>query len=176
MVLSYLYQTPLVSFYYATLSVATVLFLSLLGLIVFLIYDIFRLQYLKALQRQFLERRISQNSSIIPFVIAPKKQVFFISTAILSAPLIASIPLADIWVSYDVVGIVAVVMVLCCLLSFVVRGTRHPKHYNKAVRHYFRGDLGSAVKFARKSTRSKRNPARMWLAAIVQEKANKNLQ
>jgi len=94
------------------------------------------------------------------------------SASIVAALIIISIPFVDIWAYYDIHGSAMLLMILCCVFSFLFRGSRYPKHYNKAVFHYYRGNITKAVRLAKKSAKVKRNHARAWLEDIIRLEAN----
>lgn len=145
---------------------------TFLAYVVFAIYDITRFYYLKVLQRYYLKQNPSKEFAAIPFVIASKRYAHCTMTLISCTLIILSIPFTDAWSTYDIHGVTIFIVMLCCLLSCVMRGARYPKCYNKATRCYYKGDIKKAVRYAEKSSKFKGNHAIAWLAEILRAKEN----
>ena len=138
--------------------------------VVFGIYDILMFYYFKALQKYYLKRDSQRKFNEVPFIIASKNRVYCTSLFISIAVIFALIPFTGTfeWMNYEFYPAVTVLMTwICCLLGFMLRGPHYPWHYNRAVRHYYKGNIEIAIKYAKKSAKSKRNPARAWLTEIL---------
>jgi len=146
--------------------VYTVLF-TFLSFGVFAVYDFIRFYYLRAVQRYCLKTRIKEASTVPPFIIASKRYVYCMGASVVAALIIISIPFVGVWAYYDIHDSAMLLMILCCVVSLVFRGSRYPRHYNKAVSHYYRGNIAKAVLYAKKSTKTKRNHAKVWLEDII---------
>ena len=153
---------------YAAASALAVYFL-------FAVYDLLRFTYLRWIQRHCLKHSAKKHTATVPFVIASKGYVYSALVLVSIAAISISIPFTDVWVEYDIHGTAILMSLISCVISFALRGGHYPRHYNKAVRSYYKGDMASAVRFTKKSARAKRNHAKMWLADILRLEAEKNL-
>lgn len=142
------------------------LLFTLIAFISFAVYDILRFNYLKAIQKHYLKRNAAKKPGAVPFIIASKRYMHCTLAIISTMAIGCSIPFTDVWADYDIHGFVILTVLICNTVSFPLRGARHPKYYNKAVRCYYGGDLKKASEFARKSAGIKKNHAGAWLAEI----------
>ena len=145
----------------------------LFSYIAFAAHDFLMFYYLRGVQRRYLKNRIKETPGIPPFIIASKSYMYcgaaLISSTVFMLVIIFSIPHTDVWVVYDPRGVIGLIMILCCVLSFILRGVHYPRYYNKAVRHYYKGNIDKAVKSAKKSAGSKKvyAHAKSWLNDII---------
>ena len=156
-------------------------FISFIVFSLFAVNDFLKFLYLRGVQRRSLTVRTRGNSAMPPFIIASKKHLYCLMAFLSAALLILLIPHMDATSAYEIGGWATLMMILCCILSFVLRGGHYPRHYNRAIRHYYRGNKNKSVRFAKKSMKAmgKRSIfAKMWLLDILRKdipKGEKNL-
>jgi hypothetical protein len=148
----------------------------IMAYIAFAVYDVLRFYYLRTRQRYYLKRNTPKINVVIPFVIASKRYMYGVLSFVITAIMTMALPIVDAelralniqgYESDHFAGYNMLFLIMACAFCFIARNGFYPRHYNSAVRNYYKGNTAKAIKHTQKYMSRKRSPLKAWLEGLV---------